>query len=267
MLASGRPPLRGKSAPPILTFMARPGGPSGDDRPPDPFADGPGDESPLAESVLDADVLAYRKELRRRRRRQRVDRLLLGRYWRPYGISGPILIAVLVVIGSVGGLLLALLPNAQSREPHAAPLATDATAVGSVGSVGGLLPNRPVDVDGTTESVQELRPGVLALVPPSCGCASTIDNVAGQTHEFALHLYVVSDDVGDPQLSSLVNAASGTGTPVYDNGGALRHMYQPKAATGVTVVLVDPHGVVKHIVPAVTAQTPLRALALLDPAA
>jgi hypothetical protein len=216
---------------------------------------------------LDADVSAYRKELRRRQRRQRNDRLLLARYWRPYGISGPILIAVLVVIGSVGGLLLALLPNAQSREPHAAPLATDATAVGSVGSVGGLLPNHPVDVYGTTESVQELRPGVLALVPPNCGCVATIDKVASQAGEFGLSVYVVSSQVPDPQMSSLTHAAKGARTPVYDNGEILRRTYDP-ALLGVTVVLVRADGVVRSVVRNATADTSLRAaLAVLDQSA
>jgi hypothetical protein len=91
--------------------------------------------------------------------------------------------------------------------------------------------------------------------------------VAGQTREFGVSLYVVSDDAGDPQSSSLVNAASGAGTPVSDNDGALRHMYDPNS-TGVTVVLVEPDGVVKSVVRNVTPQTPLRAaLTVLDQSA
>src|SRR3954470_11080592 len=71
--------------------MARPDGPSGDDRPPDPFADGPGDDSTLAVSIPDdaselaAEISAYQRELRAQRRRRRLERFTLARYWRPYG--------------------------------------------------------------------------------------------------------------------------------------------------------------------------------------
>jgi hypothetical protein len=54
---------------------------------------------------------------------------------------------------------------------------------------------------------------------------------------------------------------------VSDNDGALRHMYDPNS-TGVTVVLVEPDGVVKSVVRNVIPQTPLRAaLTVLDQSA
>src|SRR2546423_4259812 len=163
--------------------MGSPGGPTGDDRPPDPIPDGSGDDSSLAVTVpddasaLDGDVTAYRKEMRARRRRERLDRWSFARWWRPYGISGPVAIAALVVIGSVGGLLVALLPNAGPRAPQADPLAV---AAAHVGTIGGLLPDDVVDVNGTQESVRALRPAVLAPVSDRCGCASTITRVGSQ---------------------------------------------------------------------------------------
>src|SRR3954454_2246001 len=167
--------------------MAWPGGPSGDDRPPDPNVPGPGDDAPLALSVPDdvselaAEVAAYRREIRSRRRRERFDRWTLARFWRPYGITGPVVIAALVVIGSVGGLLLALLPGTRTTEPQASALNV---AVGNEGQPGGLLLNSSVWVEGESESAQMLRPGVIALVPSECHCLNVIDHVAAQATEF-----------------------------------------------------------------------------------
>src|SRR5882757_5175497 len=93
---SGGPPLRAAPHSAHTDVMTGPGGPTGDDRPPDPSADGPGDEQSLALSIpddareLDADITAYRKELRARQRRERLDRYTLARYWRPYGIPFPV---------------------------------------------------------------------------------------------------------------------------------------------------------------------------------
>jgi hypothetical protein len=242
--------------------MARPGGPSGDDRTPDPFADGPGDEHSLAVSIpddareLEADVAAYRKEIGAHRRRERFDRYTLARYWRPYGIPFPVLIAALVVVGAVGGLLLALLPNPGSTTQHSEPLPP---ATGQVGKVNGVLPDVNVDVDKTTESVQKLRPSVLALVPPTCGCAAVIDNSAQQTAEFGLSFYVVSSQQDDPQMASLIGDDGTSRTPVYDAGGRLLRLYSG-GTTGVTLVLVHANAVVASIVTGATPTTSVRAV-------
>src|SRR2546423_3331277 len=116
--------------------MGSPGGPTGDDRPPDPIPDGSGDDSSLAVTVpddasaLDGDVTAYRKEMRARRRRERLDRWSFARWWRPYGISGPVVIAALVVIGSLGGLLVSVLANARPPPPPPGPLASSLSKTG-----------------------------------------------------------------------------------------------------------------------------------------
>jgi hypothetical protein len=238
---------------------------------PDPFADGPGDDStfelsiPNDASELAAEIAAYQKELRARRRKQRVDRLTLARYWRPYGLTGPIVITVLVVIGSVSGLLLALLPTANSNR-HIEPVATTKQ---SVGSIGGVLPNDLVDVNGTQKSVQALRPSLLALVPANCRCASVINHIAGQAREYDVPMYVVSGLMADPQLTALTRTAAGTVEPVIDPGYVLRDLYAgPADRQGVTVVLVRGDAVVTHVLHQVDETTVLRGvLVLLDQAA
>lgn len=247
--------------------MAWPGGPSGDDRPPDPNASGAGDDSVLEISVpddlsaLDEDVSAYRKEIRDRRRRERLDRWTLSRFWRPYGITGPVVIAALVVIGSVGGLLLALLPNARTSESPIDPIAS---ASKNVGKVGGLLPDDVVQVDGVTESVRALRPAVIALVPATCHCVSTVDHIASLAGEFGKPTYVVSAQPSDPQMAALIHGQTSKRTAVYDVGGKLRLTYH---ATGVTVIVVRDSGIVQTVLRDVTSATTLRgALTLLNQA-
>jgi hypothetical protein len=242
--------------------MGSPGGPSGDDHPPDPVPDGSGDEISLAVTVpddasaLDGDVATYRKELRAQRRRERLDRWALARWWRPYGLSGPVVIAALVVIGSVGGLLLALLPNAGPRTPQPDPLAT---ATARTGSIGGLLVNDPVYVNGVPKSAQGLRPSVLALVPVNCMCADTVANLASQAGEFGIKLYVVSPEANDPQLPALTTgAANAARIPVTDPGGVLRQAYDPNGK-GVSVLLVRSDGVVRNVLTDVNPRTTLHA--------
>jgi hypothetical protein len=240
--------------------MAWPGGPSGDDRPPDPNAPGPGGDAPLAVTVPDdaselaAEVAAYRREIRSRRRRERLDRWTLARFWRPYGITGPVVIAALVVIGSVGGLLLALLPNARTSEPQAETLNI---AVGNEGQQGGLLLNDQVWVDGESESAQMLRPGVIALVTPDCHCLAVIDHITAQATEFELRTYVVTPESVDPQMAALTKDSRGVRTAVYDPGGKLRATYA-QHTNGVTVLIVEKDGVVRKVVRDVTENMTLR---------
>lgn len=247
--------------------MARPGGPSGDDRAPDPFADGPGDERSLALSIPDDaselhdEVMAYRRELRAQRRRERLDRYTLARYWRPYGIPFPVVIVSLMVVGAVGGLLLALLPNPgrHSRVP------LSNTTV-PAGKIGGLLPDVTVQMDTSTRPVRDLRPGVFAIVPNNCGCADTIDHVAAQAAEFALTVYVVSSQPAGPQGDALTTTTDETVATVHDSSGQLQKSYY--AGTGVTLAFVQKDGVVVNALHNVTKATSIHVvLTLIDPSA
>lgn len=243
--------------------MAWPAGPSGDDLPFEPDAARPGEDSPLAISVPDdaselaGEVAAYRRELRTRRRRERFDKWTLTRYWRPYGITGPVVIAALVVVVSVGGLFFALLPNTQPSDAEAQPLAI---ARQLAGQPGGLLLDDRVWVDGLSESAQALRPGVLALVPADCRCRAAVDHIASQAGEFSLVTYLVSPVDADPQMDALLRnaqrSAQGSRVAVYDPGGRLRTFYR---ATGVTILVVQSDGIVRAILRDVTPTTPFRA--------
>jgi hypothetical protein len=250
--------------------MAWPDGPSGDDRTPDPNAPRPGEDSPLAVSIPDdaselaAEIAAYRREIRAQRRRTRFDRWTLARYWRPYGIPGPVVVAAVVIVGSVGGLLLALLPNARSTEPQASEYGK---ATAAIGQPGGFVPDVSVWIDGATRPVRALRPGVLAIVPPNCTCAATVKHLANEAREFQFRTWVVTGIADDPQMSGLVKGVAAAPIPVYDPGGKLQRTYSP-GTLGVTVVIVRADAIVSQILTNVPSDGTIRgALTLLDQSA
>ncbi|MFL6240149.1 MAG: hypothetical protein ACJ735_11725 [Actinomycetes bacterium] len=245
--------------------MTWPGGPSGDDRTPDPNASGAGDESLLALSVpndpseLADEIASYRRELRARRRRERFDRWTLARYWRPYGITGPVAVAAVVVIVSVSGLLLALLPNTHQDLSQSSSLGN---ATAAVGQIDGFLPDETVYVDGSPESVRALRPAVLVLVPPQCSCTTTVDRLASQAGEFGITTYVVTAVQPDPQMRALVHGIPGKHAEVYDPGGMLQRTYN-RPGEGVSVIVVRSDAVVRYIQRNATETTQLHGILTL----
>jgi hypothetical protein len=227
-----------------------PGPASGDDHR-DPHAD----DDALAVAVpddareLDGDVLAYHRELRLARRRAQVDRVFLLRRLRPYGLTGPLVVVVLGLVVSVTALFLALGPGG-SRSPRQEPLAEP---LAHVGEIDGLIPDAARGVDGSTRFARTLRPAVLALVPAPCGCPDVLDNLAHQSAQFGLRLYVVGPSSIDPEIDKLVSGVhSGHAVPAADPSGTLTKAY---AAHGVTVVLLRSDGVVRAVVRDATAGT------------
>lgn len=220
-----------------------------------------GDESPPDHALLieipddarelDEDVAAYRHELRTVRRRARTDRLLLGHRLRPYGIGGPLLVVALGLVGSVTALFLALGPVG-SHSPRQEPLGQPAE---KVGTIGGLIPDAGLVFGASTKPVRSLRPAVLALVPLTCECTDVIDNLAHQTGQFGLQLYVVGPSGVDTEVDQMTSQMhAGRATPAADPTGALSTTYQ---ARGVTVLLLRSDGVVEYVDRDVTAQTQL----------
>ncbi len=71
---------------------------------------------------LDADLRALRRERRAEYRRVLLRRVFLGRRWQRYGVSGPIVIGVLLVVAGFASLMLLFQPR--RAQPAAAPLAS-----------------------------------------------------------------------------------------------------------------------------------------------
>jgi hypothetical protein len=204
---------------------------------------------------LEREVLAYHREERRRRRRDRTRRLL-----RPvtrFGIAIP-LIAGALIIALVSGALMTVFGPRPAPTPTASLLAPQPSA--PPGQVGGMLPAGQVALDGAEPrpvGLRELRPGVIGIVPPSCGCERIVAELATRTREFELNLWLAADRREDPasaakvrrELQTLAGAAHG-GVPqiLRDERNTLAGAYRPDpAAPGLTAVLVQPDGVVAHV--------------------
>ena len=187
---------------------------------------------------LDRDVLAYHREMRALRRRQRRRRLL-----RPFNGpgGGPAaivpLLALCLAIALVGGSLLAVLTTGPVEQdptltPSATPHATSASAAALT-----TLPAGSVRVDGkTSEPVRSLVSSAIVLVPDNCGCGQSLIRVAGQAHAAGARVYFVGSGVPSAQLMAETAEYGGPHAVAADDAnGVLTAAYRP---AGLTVLLV-----------------------------
>ena len=183
---------------------------------------------------LDRDVLAYRREMRALRRRQRRRRLL-----RPFNGpgGGPAaivpLIALCLAIALVGGSLLAVLTTGpigqdSTLTPSATPHATGAATALTT------LPAGDVRLDGKTSApVRSLVSSAIVLVPNDCGCGPSLIRVAGQAHAAGARVYFVG--AGAPSAQLTEETAEAHAVAADDADGVLTGAYHP---AGLTVLLV-----------------------------
>lgn len=195
---------------------------------------------------LERDRLAYLQELRERARgespsrRDRRRRLLFTRRWERFGLSGPLVALVLLLVALVGSLAVVFTPKASPRPP-AVPLAAPASAPGQVG---GLLPDQPLELlPGRFLPAREVRPAVFALVPVGCDCPATIAHVLREAEQYRLRLWLVGAPAQRLELAELSRrSANGTAGVAVDPRGTFAS-YSARADE-VTLVLVHPDGVV-----------------------
>ena len=186
---------------------------------------------------LGRDVLAYRREMRALRRRQRRRRLL-----RPFNGpgGGPAaivpLIALCLAIALVGGSLLAVLTTGPVEQdatltPSATPHATGSAAALTT------LPAGSVRLDGkTSEPVRSLVSSAIVLVPDNCGCSQSLIRVADQAHAAGARVYFVGSGVPSAQLMEETADYGGPHAVAADDAdGVLTDAYHP---AGLTVLLV-----------------------------
>jgi hypothetical protein len=132
---------------------------------------------------LARDVLAYHRELRAKRRRERMRRVLrpLARvgFFR-HGSIFP-LIAACVALSLIVGTTLSVM----TARPVSSPTA-DVTPPGPA-----RLPQDTVKVDGRFVSVGSLADSVLVLIPLSCGCGAVLSGIAKQAASARVTIYFV----------------------------------------------------------------------------
>lgn len=218
-------------------------------------------------AALDADRDAWLAEQRVARRRGRLRRLLLTRRWERFGLSGPVLVLCLLVTALVGALASVLGPRPPTPPPAARPpapvpavdvpagaAAGDVPAVERRGAiVGRRLPDTALAADVRPLTALAVRPAMVLLVPPRCGCGGAVDELYRQAREFRVEVWLVAaggpDAAGTAatrrQLADLdARETAGGARWAVDPDGAL---FRALRARGLTLVLVGPDGVVEAL--------------------
>jgi hypothetical protein len=182
---------------------------------------------------LDRDVLAYRREMRARRRRQRLMRLL-----RPFnrsGLGGPTalvpLIALCLALALVGGALLSVV----TMNPANAPTVTSTPTSPQADLPSGLTtrPTGHVLIAERAVLVRSLVRSVIALVPADCACEQQWDRLEGQAVAADVPLYFVA--TGQQRAAETTQYVYGRAVAADDADGVLANAYRPD---GLTVLLV-----------------------------
>jgi hypothetical protein len=187
---------------------------------------------------LDRDVLAYRRELRARRRRERLLRLLAPLNQRGLGGHAAILplIATCVALSMLAGAMLSVVAISPARAPTV-PVQPQVSA-GSAARPADLtsLPPGIVELEGKSEPVRSLVSSVIALVPAGCDCGPALRRLAGQAIAAHVGLYFAASGAAIADLNDLAaHYGGGAAVTVYDRANVLGAAYRP---AGLTVLLV-----------------------------
>jgi hypothetical protein len=186
---------------------------------------------------LDRDVLAYRREMRAKRRQQR-----FLRFFQPFrtseigGHAAVIpLIAICLAICLVGGALLSVATMSPASAPTRGGAQGTAQAVVPTGALT-ELPDGPVQRAGREVAARSLTSSVIALVPVNCDCGIELQRLAGQAIDANATLYFAAGGQAIAQLAGLTaHYGDGTAVAVADPDGVLTDAYRP---SGLTVLLV-----------------------------
>ncbi len=195
-------------------------------------------------SELDTDVRAYHRERRRAGDRSILAKIFLTKRWRRFGLSGPIVIAILLLVGLVASMLAILGPDQGRSTQRSLPLSQRSGQ--RIGETGGLLPPTELAMAGRRLNSRELRPAVIVLLPSSCACLPLLENVFRQVNEYGHRMYVVGSEAMTAELvQTTKEIGNGTSVVAVDLHGTLAATY---AARGVTLLLVHADGVVGSVI-------------------
>jgi hypothetical protein len=187
-------------------------------------------------SELSRDIHAYRREQRAAQRRERYGRFTLGPSWAPLTLT----VAALAVVAIVATLLTVMGPRS-AGPPPALPLPTTTVADGAVG---GLLPNVSlIDANQLTVPARGLRPSVLAILPPGCGCGDLVREAASNAGTLNVPLYALVPTGQTADGDSLAGQLQPSAI-LRDPTGAITSALVPSA---LTLVLLKPNGTIYRI--------------------
>jgi hypothetical protein len=189
---------------------------------------------------LDRDVLAYRREMRAKRRRQRALRVFAPFGTQEFGGHAAIipLIAICLAVCLVGGALLSVATMSPASAPTLGAQGTAQPAVPAGEPT--TLPNGSIFVGWRTVPVRSLRSSVIALVPANCDCGLGLQRLAGQAAGATVTLYFVAGGAEQAQLDALTaRYGDGIAAAAADYDNVLSTVYHPD---GLTVLLIDKDG-------------------------
>jgi hypothetical protein len=150
---------------------------------------------------LDRDVLAYRRELRAKRRHMRISKLAAPAI--RHGMVIP-LVAACLALTLLAGTLLTVLAGRQIPLP--APGTSQRASPPHARR--GQLPDVQVFLENKQVRLRSLAfPAVLAWVPPGCDCAGELRQLAKQAASAHLHMYLVGTDGTVAPLTVLARQA------------------------------------------------------------
>jgi hypothetical protein len=199
---------------------------------------------------LDRDVQAYHRELRAARRRRRVERLVAP--FTRHGIVVPMIAGTLALTLFAGTMLTVItstpgpstMPQPSLTATALAPASVPPT-VPPAGRLGGPLPAAAVWIGNKPAPLQDLRPGVLAIVPPACRCLATLRQLEQQAAATQVKIYFVGTGSGLKELVSLAQRAGGAASQVVDDReNVLAKYYRP---VGLTAILVHSDSAVTSV--------------------
>ena len=186
---------------------------------------------------LARDVLAYHREQRARRRRERILRLLSPFGFMRHGTIFP-LIATCVAMSMLIGAMLSVM----TISPASAPTLDTSPPPQSSQS---HLPAGYVRLGSSTVPVRSLTDAVLVLIPPTCGCGTNLELLADQSRQAHVGIYFVYDAPTSSALTRMAGLTSlygeGVARTVADDSGLLFYAFEPYS---LTALLVHQDGVV-----------------------
>lgn len=177
---------------------------------------------------LARDVLAYHRELRARRRRERILRLL-----RPFGFirHGTIfpLIATCVAMSMLIGAMLSVM----TISPASAPTLDTSPPPQN------HLPAGDVQLGSNSVPARSLTDSVLVLIPPTCGCGTTLEMLAEQSTRAHVGIYFVYRAPTSSALTRMAGLTTrygeGVARTVADVSGFLFYAFEPYSLTALLV--------------------------------
>ena len=189
---------------------------------------------------LERDVIAYRRELRARRRRAR-----LARVTRPLRGHAAILplIAAVVAVSMLAGTMFSLVTITPASAPTLsatppAPASPASSGASGPAASAGLtsLPDGTFSVGGSPQPIPALKSAVVALIPADCACDQALRGLAQSANTAKAGLYFVGEGPGIAQVPAVTSRdGESVAAASSDASGVFARTYRPP---GLTVLLV-----------------------------